>query len=247
MHERRRAQAHGLVIVRAFPPHLLASGSIERVEPSGQVAKQEQLPAVGRRGDDGRANRAVGLKGPLQAARIGAQRIHHTAGAADEHLLPDHSRLRKGGDVAIEAECPFQLQARHLISGETSQRGRGKARVVAGRTPAIPQRSAANVDRDGVGRDRTRLPAVAYSRQACRENSPRPRARRGAADTRSSSSRRSRGCAECETRASPAACRRLACGHPQACRGTRHSGACRRLHRKHSGPTRSPSPRTRTP
>ena len=170
---------------------------IERVEPSGEIAEEQQLPAVAGRRDDRRSNRTVGLERPLQAARVGAQRMHHAAGAADEHLPADHRRLRERGDVAVEAECPFQLQLRHLRGGQAGERGGSESRVVARRTPAVPDRRAASVERDRSVAAERRCRRRRVAAGLAEKSRPPPRARRGAADRRWSSSRRSPACAEC--------------------------------------------------
>ena len=41
VHDRRRAQADGLVLLGALPPHQLARRGIERVEPAREVAEQQ--------------------------------------------------------------------------------------------------------------------------------------------------------------------------------------------------------------
>ena len=199
------------------------------------------MPAVERRRDDRGADRPVGLERPLQAAGVGAQRVHHAAGAADEHLIADHRRLRERRDVALEAERPFQLQLRHLIGGQTGERGRRESRVVARRAPAVPGRTRCEVDEPT---DRSRQNAAGrgprLARQACRGTSPPPRARRGAADRRWSSSRRSRACAGCASPSSPAACRRSASARRRDARGTRRSAVRRLPGPQESGATEQP-------
>ena len=62
-----------------------------------------------RRSGDRRSHRTIGLEGPFQAAVLRAHRLDGSAGAADEHMAIEHRRLRVGGDVALEGECPFEL------------------------------------------------------------------------------------------------------------------------------------------
>ena len=124
MDHRRRAEAHGLVHLGTLAPNQLAVGGIERVEPAGQIAEEQHVTAVERRRDDAGANRAVGLKHPLEAAGRGAQRVHEPAGAPDEHLVADDRRLAERGDVTVEAERPLQLQPWHLARRQLRQFGR---------------------------------------------------------------------------------------------------------------------------
>lgn len=43
--------------------------------------------------------------------------MDHTSGATDENLPIQDGRWREGGDVALESERPFQIEAPHLING----------------------------------------------------------------------------------------------------------------------------------
>ncbi len=74
--------------------------------------------------------------------------MHHTASAADEHLVANHRWLREGGDIAVESKRPLELQLRHLCRTETGERGGSKASVVARGTPAVPGKGVIGTQRD---------------------------------------------------------------------------------------------------
>lgn len=125
-----------------FGPHapdLLPGGGVERVKPPGEIAEHQQVASLERRGDDRRADRAVGLERPLQASGVGAHRVHDAAGATDEDLIADHRRLGKRRDVPFETERPFQLQARDLLDCQPGANAGNEARVVSLGTPSIPR------------------------------------------------------------------------------------------------------------
>ncbi len=57
----------------------------------------------------------------MQTAGSGVDRMNDAASTAHEHRAVDDRRRRERRDVAVEAECPLQLQASHVGSGDPTR------------------------------------------------------------------------------------------------------------------------------
>ena len=98
-------------------------------------------------GSDGQSiphDRAI-LKGPIDAAGGGVQRVHEAVVAADEDASGSHRRLSVGGLARRIPERPLQLQPWHLRSREARALRRLEPRVSGIRAPSIPCRAVRRI------------------------------------------------------------------------------------------------------
>src|SRR5579864_318286 len=122
------------LLLPAQPPGF----GLDRIDPTGLVAEEQRmLPPRGNH-QDGGAHGPVRFEIPVDAAGGGVERVDPASGTAHEQDLAEHGGLREGGDVAVEAEGPFQLEPPRLIDAEFGRGGRLVASVISRRAPPVP-------------------------------------------------------------------------------------------------------------
>ena len=134
----RARQPRRVVLLYLSLPEQRAGLRLERIEPARLIAERQRVFRSNPGRHDRRANRPVGLEGPLDATRSGPQGMDHAAGAPDEHLAVDDGRLRKRRHVAVESERPSQLQSPHLVDAQASRVSGLKTSVCRARAPPVP-------------------------------------------------------------------------------------------------------------
>jgi len=92
------------------------------------------------------AHGTIGLEGPVEAASLCVHGVNDAAGAADKQNAAQNGGRGEGGDVALEAEGPFELEVAHLGGSQVGLHRGLKASVRGGGAPAGPARGGAGGD-----------------------------------------------------------------------------------------------------
>ena len=139
----RGRQARGLMVIDTRLPDLLTCARIERVDPPELIAEDEVATQSILDCERLQAHRTVRAIRPVQTAGGGVDRMNEAASATHEHRAVDDGRRRERGDVAVEAECPFEFEAAHVVqrsrplleSGVRVRRRSSRSRCYARRRP----------------------------------------------------------------------------------------------------------------
>ena len=151
------------MILEIALPDLLAGGGVERVRVRASVAEVRDVfprAAGARSNHHARADAALGLERPDDAAALRVERVHRAALAAHEQAAASDRRESAGRVCIREAEGPFERQLRHLIGGEAGRRRRLETLIGDVDAPPVPLRALGRIERRcrgaGAGRRRAR-------------------------------------------------------------------------------------------
>ena len=118
------------MVVHTHRPQRLARFRVHGVDVRPQIPEVRGVAAL-RPGygphADGRHDRVPGLEGPVHAAGLRVERVHHPVVATHEHSSPSHRRLTSDQAALRKAERPLPPQPRHLLGRQPRDSGRLKA------------------------------------------------------------------------------------------------------------------------